>query len=201
MHIKWSPPSYLGGAPIKSYRVEVTPGTPAHAVNWVEAYNGPDREVMISGCPPGMKYLARVCASNSAGNSPFSTVGEYTTEAAIPLCSAACEAELVTAAKVRLMWSSADGQGAPVMQYRVEMAMGAPAEEVPDFQTIWSGTALTAEVKNLRPCTSYLFRLQVNLFLILLCALPPGLVLLLFFLHPTFCSSKRFLLNRISLCT
>ena len=74
--------------------------------------------------------------------------------------------------RVALEWAAADGRGAPVTQYRLEMcpvlsledAAGAADADAPSFACAWSGDKLGTEVKGLMPNSTYLFRIQVLFF-------------------------------------
>jgi hypothetical protein len=162
IHIKWTAPAYLGGSPIKSYLVEVTSGS-LLAPHWVEAYQGPDLEVAITGCPPGTEYFARVFARNAAGESPASQVEQCRTEAAAPLPPTGVHITTCGASRAAVQWTAADGQGETVTQYRLELCLAplTPVTPASHFETVWSGDKLAAEIKNLLPNTKYLLRLQV----------------------------------------
>ena len=159
--ISWAPPAYLGGAPIKNYRVVVSAGAEPPET-WVEAYNGPELKLSITGCPPGTKYFAVVYAANSAGESAPSEMAHYTTDAAQPLAPANLRAEQVGPTKLTLVWDEADGRGTAVTQYRLDMAAFPAPDSEPSFETIWSGVKCSAEAKNLQPNAHYLFRVQVG---------------------------------------
>jgi hypothetical protein len=88
------------------------------------------------------------------------------------------QAVAVGPTKITLEWPAADGRGAPVTQYRLEAGAVAPmsvatGEEgngsataaATAFSCIWSGDKLGTEVKSLLPNTTYIFRVQVFVFL------------------------------------
>jgi hypothetical protein len=137
--LKWQPPSFDGGAPVASYRVEMR-CSPQHAngdgkgngvgphqslaltPHFLTIYSGAESCVQVTDLLPGTTYDFRVAAVNGQGGSGWSPVGSATTQPSAPMPPEAPAVITCSSTSLQLSWREPYGQGAPVTAYTVNMA-------------------------------------------------------------------------------
>lgn len=149
--LRWRPPDCTGGAPLTEYRVEVAEEGGAARL----AYTGPDCECVVRDLTPGCQYRAWVTACNRVGVGPASPALVFTTPPAPPDAPDVPVARLEGARAARLEWTAPRDNGAPVLDYRLEMS----ATNVDDaFAEVYRGVETSCLVGRLTPFSPYFFR-------------------------------------------
>ncbi|KAM3962813.1 miles to go [Aphomia sociella] len=146
--LRWDPPVEDGGAPISSYTLELDGGE-----GYRPAYQGLEREAHCERLSPGTPYRARVRCANEAGDSEWSPAETVSTEATTPgACDAPEPAAAPRATLLAARWRApACSGGAPLLQYRVEVA----AAEAASPQLAYAGAAAECVVRDLAPGRRY----------------------------------------------
>uniref|UniRef100_A0A8C4NCH8 Fibronectin type III domain containing 3A n=1 Tax=Eptatretus burgeri TaxID=7764 RepID=A0A8C4NCH8_EPTBU len=151
LHLRWGTPAVNGGCAVLEYTLELgTPGTEMR-----EVYHGPDVECTVHGLLPGRPYKLHVRAANRAGAGPFSEEVELSTGPGAP---EACQLPTVTcrsATSATVSWESPLNNGAEVTEYRLEWG-----GEEGCLQQVYSGPALSYELRGLQPASYYFCRVQ-----------------------------------------
>ncbi|CAH0603310.1 unnamed protein product [Chrysodeixis includens] len=149
--LRWCAPECTGGAPLTEYRVDVTDAAGLTRL----AYQGLDCECVVRELTPGCEYSATVTAYNKVGAGPTSPALTFTTAAAPPDAPDTPSAEVQGPRTARLEWSPPRENGAPVLDYRLEMS----ATNVDDaFSEIYRGIETSYEISRLVPFSPYFFR-------------------------------------------
>ncbi|XP_034099153.1 fibronectin type-III domain-containing protein 3A isoform X3 [Drosophila albomicans] len=115
---RWEAPADTGGADILRYHLELSAGA-----NFERIYTGSETEAMCERLQPGTTYQLRACCEGPAGQSPFSDIGNVTTEAVTPTAPPPphCDAPPTPyAALLRLNQPEYNG-GAPVLEFETQM--------------------------------------------------------------------------------
>jgi hypothetical protein len=99
VRINWSPPTRDNGAPIDEYALQMHDGT-----HFATLYQGSLTSFEVLSLQPGATYKFRVCATNSAGQGPFSTAVTFTTRAVEPGPPLALTLTGVTHNSIKLKW-------------------------------------------------------------------------------------------------
>jgi titin len=119
--LTWTPPSTNGGATIGDYLVETSRdgGTIWNAVPHTASANP---KLDVTGLAPGITYLVRVSAKNSAGYSE-SVSGTFTTLLKVASAPALLSARDVNGTTLTLGWSlPTSNGGAPITDYNVQFS-------------------------------------------------------------------------------
>ncbi|XP_063699052.1 fibronectin type-III domain-containing protein 3A isoform X2 [Culicoides brevitarsis] len=116
LSISWLEP-YTNGAPITEYRLEYSQ-TEQHD-GFCVAYQGAQKSTEVKNLTPFTYYYFRLCASNSAGTSPYSPVAKQQTPAAPPGIPAFDDWEK-SACDIRLTWQAPECNGSPIVYYNIE---------------------------------------------------------------------------------
>ncbi|XP_075992057.1 miles to go isoform X2 [Anticarsia gemmatalis] len=149
--LRWRPPDCTGGAPLTEYRVEVAEEGGATRL----AYQGLDSECTVRDLTPGRDYRVWVTACNRVGAGPASPTLAFKTAAAVPDAPDVPVARLEGARAARLEWTAPRDNGAPVLDYRLEMS----ATNVDDaFAEVYRGVETNCLVGRLTPFSPYFFR-------------------------------------------
>lgn len=146
--VSWTEPR-TNGAPISEYRLE-------YALNGQEdayqtTYQGIQTSADIRNLIPYTKYCFRVCATNLAGTSPFSSVASIETPASVPNAPTIESHESCSNA-VYLSWLEPICNGSPILYYNIEYADHIPLATESNV-TEWT-------VEDLLPETTYRFKIQ-----------------------------------------
>lgn len=149
--IRWRPPDCTGGTHLTEYRVEVAEEGCAARL----AYQGLDNECVVRDLSPGCHYRVWVTACNNVGSGPSSPILMFTTAPAPPDAPDIPLARLEGACAARLEWTSPRDNGAPVLDFRLEMS----ATNVDDaFAEVYRGMETSYLVERLVPFSPYFFR-------------------------------------------
>lgn len=153
--LTWTPPTTNGGAAISDYLVETSRdgGTVWNAVPHTASANP---KLDVTGLAPGITYLVRVSAKNSAGYSE-SVSGTFTTLLKAASAPALISAREVNGTTLTLGWSlPASNGGAAITDYNVQVSSNGGAT--------WTSIAheainlRTFAVSSLQAGTTYQFR-------------------------------------------
>lgn len=151
LSIRWRPPDCTGGVPLTEYRVEVFEEGGAARL----AYQGLDCECVLRDLIPGRHYRTWVTAYNKVGPGPVSAVLTFVTAAAPPDAPDVPSARLEGARAAHVEWMAPQDNGAPVIDYRLEMS----ATNVDDaFAEVYRGMETSCLVGRLTPFSPYFFR-------------------------------------------
>lgn len=155
----WLPPATDGGAPVDSYRVEIS----IDGATWTGARNVPtpgiktDAPVMFTGLTAGTRYWLRVRAHNAAGYSVGTSSGPYRAIAAPgPVTNLLAD---LGDGQVELSWAApeANAHAPAIAQYKVEQS---------ENGTTWTDVAITTStsllVTGLTNGTAYQFRVSAR---------------------------------------
>lgn len=149
--VRWRPPDCTGGAPLAEYRVELADDEGAVRL----AHSGPQAECTVRDLVPGRPYRLWVVACNRVGAGPPSPALAFTAAAAPPDAPDAPIATVEGPRAVRLEWTAPRDNGAPVVDYRLEMS----ATNVDDaFAEVYRGIETSFVVGKLTPFSPYFFR-------------------------------------------
>ncbi|XP_053606193.1 fibronectin type-III domain-containing protein 3a isoform X2 [Plodia interpunctella] len=150
--LRWTPPDSDGGEPLTEYRVEL-----AEADDGATrvAYTGIAPECVVRELTPGRRYRVWVIACNRVGPGPASPPLEFSTAPAPPDAPPAPTATIETPRSARLEWTSPPDNGAPIVDYRLEMSVS----NVDDaFAEVYRGVSTACVVNKLTPFSPYFFR-------------------------------------------
>lgn len=146
--VSWNEPR-TNGAPISEYRLEhALSGAADDAYNM--SYQGVQTTTEIRNLIPYTTYGFRVCATNLAGTSPFSSVATIQTPASVPNAPTIDTHETSSNA-VYLSWTEPQCNGSPILYYKIEYA---------DHVLSTEQNVLEWSVENLMPETTYRFKIQ-----------------------------------------
>lgn len=151
-HVRWRAPECTGGAPLIEYRVEVADAMDATRI----AYVGLENECIVRELSPGQPYKLWVTAVNKAGAGSPSPALPFRTAAAPPDAPDAPTAHIETPTVARLEWTAPRDNGAPILEYRLEMS-STNADE--SFTEVYRGKEMNCIVGKLVPFSPYFFRL------------------------------------------
>lgn len=149
--VRWRAPDCTGGVPVTEYRVEVTDAEGATRL----AYSGAKTECEVRELVPGRSYELTVTAVNRVGPGPASPPLAFTAAAAPPDAPEAPRATVETARSARLEWDPPRDNGAPLLDYRLEMSSSS-AEDA--FAEVYRGRDAHHSVDSLTPFSAYFFR-------------------------------------------
>lgn len=148
--VRWQAPPSTGGAPLTEYRVELQE-LPDGDVRL--AAQTPRTECHVRDLLPGRRYRLWVIASNAVGAGPASPPLDFETPAAPPDAPAPPLATGGEGRSARLEWTPPRDNGAPVLDYRLEMSSCDAT-----FAEVYRGAEATCAVRDLTPFSAYLFR-------------------------------------------
>ncbi|XP_045511632.1 fibronectin type-III domain-containing protein 3a-like [Colias croceus] len=149
--ISWRPPECTGGAPITEYRVELAGDDGLVRL----AHTGPQCDCTVRELVPGCQYRLWVTACNSVGAGPPSAALRFATRAAPPDAPEPPIATIESARSARLEWTPPASNGAPIMDYHVEMS-GINVDD--SYAHVYHGAETSCVVEKLTPFTPYFFR-------------------------------------------
>lgn len=149
LSVRWSAPDCTGGAPLTEYRVELED---AGEVRLAAA--GPRCECLVRDLQPGRRYRAWVTAYNAVGASAASLPLEFATPPAPPDAPAPPVARAEGPRAARLEWAPPRDNGAPVLDYRLEMS----SRTDDAFAEVYRGAEPACAVGELAPFSPYFFR-------------------------------------------
>lgn len=153
--LRWRAPECIGGAPITEYRVEVADGDGSVRV----AHAGLALECVVRELSPGQPYRVWVTACNRVGAGPPSPVFAFTTAPAPPDAPETPAATVETARSARVEWVAPRNNGAPVLDYRLEMS-GTNVDDA--FAEVYRGLETSCVVGKLTPFSPYFFRVSAT---------------------------------------
>ncbi|XP_060802141.1 fibronectin type-III domain-containing protein 3A isoform X2 [Amyelois transitella] len=152
--LRWRPPACLGGTPVTEYRVEIAEGEDGDGPPRV-AYTGLTPECVVRDLTPGRRYRVWVTACNTVGAGPPSPALVCTTAPAPPDAPPTPLACVQSPHEACLEWTSPPDNGAPIIDYRLEMSVS----NVDDaFAEVYRGAGTTCVVTKLTPFSPYFFR-------------------------------------------
>jgi len=160
--LKWEPPSFDGGSPIKGYYVEKTSG---YSTRWIKVNRDLHTKTSMTfdDLIEGTEYDFRVCAENKAGvGKPSASCGQFVAKDpfSTPGKPGTPDVNDLTAESCRLTWSAPDSDGGShITNYIVEM------REVGDSKfRVLDSTCKVCEyqVTRLREGVSYEFRVTAE---------------------------------------
>ena len=123
-----------------------------------EIYRGLERSVALKRLLPGVRYSARVKAINCIGESPFSPVATFSTQATVPTIPDPPTVSSSGQDSVVLRWPPVNGNGAEVSGYQVMIDDGQGGE----FNFVGHTLEPQFSVAGLRSGLSYRFRVQAE---------------------------------------
>lgn len=148
--VRWRAPDCLGGAPLTEYRVELEDA--AGDVRLAGA--GLRTECALRDLLPGRRYRVWVTACNAVGAGPASPPLSFATPPAPPDAPAPPVARAEGPRSARIEWTPPRDNGAPVLDYRLEMS-----SRVDDaFAEVYRGAETSCAVGELAPFSPYFFR-------------------------------------------
>lgn len=168
LQLKWGNPEFDGGAPVTEFRIDMT--SPNNERRQV--YCGRDLECTVASLLPGRPYIFMVCGVNRMGPGQWSEPLEVVSGAGPPDAPHAPHLACRSPYSVHLAWEEPINNGAGIDQYNVQIAeVSCPHAESSEssstcgdlesdltFTSAYTGSALTTEVRNLAPATTYAFR-------------------------------------------
>lgn len=160
---KWSEPSENGGHPILAYVVHCHPppegfeGTPTPE-GMFEIYRGLEKSLTMKRLVPGVKYSVRVMAINCIGESPFSPIATFSTQATVPSAPENLTVSSSGQDSAVLQWEAVAGNGAEVSGYQVMMDDGQGG----DFNFVGHTQEPQFAISGLRSGLSYRFRVKAE---------------------------------------
>lgn len=152
---RWRPPDSTGGAAVTEYRLEaIDSAGDARLV-----YSGAAAECVVRDLSPGREYRVRVSACNRVGVGAPSEPLSFSTVAAPPDAPGAPTAILESPRSARLEWEPPRDNGAPIIDYRLEMS----SSDVDDaFAEVYRGVENRCVVNDLAPFSPYFFRVYAT---------------------------------------
>ncbi|XP_059616708.1 fibronectin type-III domain-containing protein 3A [Phlebotomus argentipes] len=116
--VSWEEPA-TNGAFISEYRLESAVNNQEDCYNI--AYQGVQTMAEVRNLMPFTTYFFRVCATNAAGISDFSTLVSAKTPAAAPNAPVIDSCD-ITSTEVTVYWRAPDCHGSPIRHYSIECA-------------------------------------------------------------------------------
>ncbi|ELT87402.1 hypothetical protein CAPTEDRAFT_151424 [Capitella teleta] len=156
LQLKWLVPDSTGGAPVMDFEVQQT--TCADDTQRV-VYKGHDLECTVAGLLPGRAFQFQVRALNKAGAGPWSETLDVVSGPGVPDPPKAIVVSCRSSHGAVVSWQEPLSNGAPITEYRLEWLQQQQSAEQ-DFALLFSGLALSYEVRGLLPAVNYTFRVQ-----------------------------------------
>ncbi|XP_071530089.1 fibronectin type-III domain-containing protein 3A-like isoform X6 [Panulirus ornatus] len=168
LQLKWVHPEYDGGAPVTEFHIDMmAPDNERRQV-----YCGRDLECTVASLLPGRPYIFLVRGVNRIGPGPWSEPLEVVSGAGPPDAPHAPHLACRSPYSVHLVWEEPINNGAGIDQYNVQIAeVSCPHAESSEssstcgdmesdltFNSAYTGSSTTTEVRNLAPATTYAFR-------------------------------------------
>lgn len=163
LKFKWAEPEETGGRPLE-YVLEMAPapegweGPGPSPEGFFPVYRGSERAFLAKRLVPGVQYCGRVKAINCEGESAWSPLGVFYTQATVPSW-APSDAPFVwdtTATSVTLGWPEPASNGGNVTGYEVEMDDGS------GFRHVARAAERQCTVEGLRSGILYKFRVRAE---------------------------------------
>ncbi|XP_058269297.1 fibronectin type-III domain-containing protein 3a isoform X1 [Hemibagrus wyckioides] len=152
VQLRWAPPQVDGGSAVCAYSVEMF--TP-QAEEAREVHQGQELECTVHSLLPGRTYGFRLRAANKAGYGPFSERIEVTTGPGAPEACRPPHIICKSPSCAVVSWEAPSCNGAAVTEFRLEWGAAEGS-----MQVIYSGAAMSYELKGLLPATNYFCRVQ-----------------------------------------
>ncbi|XP_072936299.1 fibronectin type-III domain-containing protein 3a-like isoform X2 [Epargyreus clarus] len=153
--VRWRAPDCTGGTPLTEYRVELSDADGVVRL----AHCGPGTECVVRELLPGRDYLLWVIACNRVGAGPPSPALAFVTAPAPPDAPDTPVASIETARSARLDWTAPGCNGAPILDYRLEMSSTNVEES---FAEVYRGLDTSFVVAKLTPFSPYFFRVSAT---------------------------------------
>lgn len=116
--VSWNE-THCNGSPISEYRLESS-ATEQNDDCFNISYQGIKNSTELRNLLPFTTYYFRVCASNDAGQSPFSSIVSTKTPPAIPNAPTIDSYE-VTATNLKLCWNKPESNGSTILYFNIEL--------------------------------------------------------------------------------
>jgi fibronectin type III domain-containing protein 3 len=127
--VKDSRSLYSGNLFLQMTRYVVRTRLPTHVLQGMyEMYRGMDRNIVLKRLSPGIRYSGRVKAINAIGESAWSPIAAFSTQASVPATPDAPAVASASSDAIVLLWPPVAGNGAEVTGYQVEMDDGEGGE-------------------------------------------------------------------------
>ncbi|XP_062872362.1 fibronectin type-III domain-containing protein 3a isoform X2 [Trichomycterus rosablanca] len=152
VQLRWGPPQVDGGSTVCSYSLEMFAPQAEEAK---EMYQGSELEFTVHSLLPGRNYGFRLRAANKAGYGPYSDRAEVTTGPGAPEACRPPHIVCKSPSCAVVSWEAPSCNGAAVTEFRLEWGAAEGS-----MQVIYSGAAMSHELKGLLPATSYFCRVQ-----------------------------------------
>lgn len=147
--VNWTAPND-NGSTITGYTMEQKQGSGTYA----QVFSGNALTYTSTGLSAGTSYTFRVKATNSAGDSPFSSEASTATSAAVPDQPSAPTFGTVDASSIVVNWTAPNSNGAAITGYQLQQKEGSGGA----YSTVFTGTALTYTASGLNANTEYFFK-------------------------------------------
>lgn len=162
--VKWSYPETDGGSPITVYELvnlgfEKTGGVASEASDKYEiVYKGPELSSAVNNLLSGQTYSLKVRAINEIGTGDWSDLAEISTGAGPPDAPDMPSVTSKSANCLVISWSEPHTNGAPIVEYRLEMSQ----KRSDCFIPLYNGSNSRYECKgqHVQPSTRYFYRVQ-----------------------------------------
>lgn len=168
LQLKWNSVEYDGGAAVTEYHIDML----APDSDRRQVYAGRDLECTVASLLPGRPYIFLVRGVNRVGPGQWSDPLEAVSGAGPPDAPHTPHPATRGPHLVHLAWAEPINNGATIDQYTVQMAeVSCPHAESSEssstcgdsetdltFNGVYTGSAITTEVRGLAPATTYAFR-------------------------------------------
>eukprot|EP00301_Raphidiophrys_heterophryoidea_P004304 c11882_g1_i1.p1 GENE.c11882_g1_i1~~c11882_g1_i1.p1 ORF type:complete len:1189 (-),score=347.49 c11882_g1_i1:713-3994(-) len=113
-------------------------------------------KALLGGLQPGSSYAVRIVASNDVGSSTPSPILYTFTKPAAPTVPQGFHFVAAASDSVRVEWTAAQPNGAPIANYEVEMRGGVAV----DWTNVYTGLSTHKTIEALEPNIWYMFRVR-----------------------------------------
>lgn len=160
LRLTWTAPSDSGGLAVIGYRVQVSTDSSFSNLVYDTYTVSTSRTRTIGGLNPNTRYYARVRASTSAFNGPYSSSVSDVTATERPSAPRSLHLTDVSPTEVTVAWTAPSSNGGlPILGYRVEVADNAAF--APIAESRWP-TGTSQKVDGLVPGTKYYIRVYAR---------------------------------------
>eukprot|EP00048_Salpingoeca_helianthica_P017822 m.239186 g.239186 ORF g.239186 m.239186 type:complete len:1154 (+) comp22372_c0_seq1:12-3473(+) len=157
--VTWTAPSFVGGAPITSYKVYARAAESED--EWHACWEGKQTSASILGLLPATRFDLRVCALNRAGEGASSHTITITSPDAIPAAPQNLALVTAGASTLSVSWTAPRANGPAITGYRVEISENVlgPADS---FKIAATTENTTCDLRGLNPITAYAIRVAAT---------------------------------------